>query len=216
MRKYVLTILSLIWFLAGSCAVDTRYVLAVDLLSFVESPDRGGTIPVPQAPGSASLYLFPGVQLDLVDAGPDSVRRTGELISTHLPNPPGAYDLSVHFEAEVDLTNRGAGVLPSLSSDIYLAGETSANVYTDGILVSTSAIPNLAPGEVGTFDLSFSIQDGDPAYTILEARGFRIGCVIRVTGNALGITDCEYTLRIFEIDVEGYPIAGILESGFTP
>ncbi len=180
MRK-TLALAALLLALAG-CSMQTRYTLAVDVLSFFEGPVEGS---VPS--GAFEVYLPDDDDGDL--ATPD---LDGTLVEAGL----GTDRLeAARLELTAAIANTGATDL-TLSAEAYVGDAGTADLYHGGGTSIGSASLSLAAGERDTLVLAIELKQGDPGFDLVAAGNFRVGVKLAGSGNGF-----DYRLEVLKLSL---------------
>ena len=196
--------------LAGGCAGHTRYSLSIDCLDFIAADEQSSTTIVTSDTG-LTMYLLPGLQIDAEAKGPNKSSRRGLSVSTGTRDEtPHAVRLVLEITGKMGLENVDEiNSIPQGIWELRLAGADSRDVYSDGDIIATAAIPSLSPGEAAKAIVHAIVERENPSYEFIRSGHFRAGIRIHINPTATADVDLKYRITELRVSLSGFPFGYI-------
>jgi hypothetical protein len=162
--------------LLTACAGKTRYVIDLDILSFIPKSEhtRDWTL---ESGASDHLLLLPyyGEVVDDVSTV-DAELREGTELEFPVPDSPAKGDITLTFAADVDVSNgSGSTNIETAEIRLFAAKANVDDVYTNGNKVLSFSLSGLGPNQSRNLSGKRTIEQGDPGYDLLTSGKVRLG-----------------------------------------
>ncbi|TVR71290.1 MAG: hypothetical protein EA427_04530 [Spirochaetaceae bacterium] len=162
----------------SGCAVQTRYSLEIDVLSFVPEDEhaREWTADSDEDDGYRAIFLPYSEELFRESEPIGTELQKGLEVDVPVPDDPGVEDLTVSFQIDAEVFNRsGAGSIKSVEFRLLAAPHSVENVYAHGTVMSTFDTTDIRPGESRRLAGTKTLRHGDPGFDLLATGKVRLG-----------------------------------------
>lgn len=173
----VTVVMGAVLMLSG-CAVQTRYSLEIDVLSFFprEEHARRWTADADGNDGYRAIFLPYSEELFRRSEPVGAELRQGFEVDVPVPDDPGVEDLTLSFQIDAQVFNRSdSGEIRTAEFRLLAAPRSVEDVYADGTVLLDFDTVDILPGDSRRLAGTKTLRRGDPGFDVLSSGRLRLG-----------------------------------------
>ena len=200
------TLAVLVLFSFFGCSGSTEARLVVDLLSYLSPSERVVEIWLPPF-NPLTVYVFPGIQIDSDQTGPDDARKEGLWVGLPpISDLPPLADISIRFVGSIAIRNTDPSVpIQLVSLSVFAAPSGTDDIYSGDTKVASAPIDSIAPGETSFATVILEVHEGSPIEDILDSEAFMIGMSVYFPASTGKKQRAVIELTGLQLSVSGHP-----------